>query len=94
MSLKHVMSSCSRGRMPFSTLNTSGQSAVPSGTRATLGIVRGGTMSEANGGVERSETVPEGTADCPEASQSIHAHLSNGTAAGVITRNVQVTDFC
>ena len=31
------------------------------GTRATLGTVRGGTVSEANGGVERSETVP-----CPE----------------------------
>ncbi len=38
------------------------RSAVSPGTRATLGTVRGGgTMSEANGGVERSETVPEGT---------------------------------
>ena len=33
---------------------------VPPEPRATLGIVRGGTVSEANGGVERSETVPEG----------------------------------
>ncbi len=34
--------------------------AVPPATRATLGTVRGGTMSEANGGVERSETVAGG----------------------------------
>ena len=36
------------------------RAAVSSGTRATLGNVRGGTMSEANGGVERSETVSGG----------------------------------
>ena len=35
-----------------------GVQAVGAGTRATLGIVRGGTVSVANGGVERSETVP------------------------------------
>ena len=29
---------------------------VGAGARATLGIVRGGTVSGANGGVERSET--------------------------------------
>ena len=34
---------------------------VPPATRATLGTVRGGTGSEANGGVERSETVVGGT---------------------------------
>ena len=33
---------------------------IPSETHATLGTVRGGTVSEANGGVERSETVSEG----------------------------------
>ena len=33
---------------------------IPSETHATLGNVRGGTVSEANGGVERSETVSEG----------------------------------
>ena len=32
----------------------------PSETHATLGIVRGGTVNEVNGGVERSETVSEG----------------------------------
>ena len=36
------------------------RAAISSGTRATLGNVRGGTMSEANGGVERSETVSGG----------------------------------
>ena len=34
---------------------------VPPETHATLGTGRGGTMSEANGGVERSETVSGGT---------------------------------
>ena len=34
---------------------------VPPATHATLGCVRGGTMSGANGGVERSETVVGGT---------------------------------
>ena len=34
---------------------------VPPGTRATLGGVRGGTVNEVNGGVERSETVVGGT---------------------------------
>ena len=34
---------------------------VPSVTAATLGTLRGGTVSAANGGVERSETVSEGT---------------------------------
>ncbi len=33
----------------------------PSETHATLGTVRGGTVSEANGGVERSETVSGGS---------------------------------
>ncbi len=33
----------------------------PSETHATLGTVRGGTVSAANGGVERSETVSEGS---------------------------------
>ena len=35
--------------------------AVPPATPATRGTVRGGTMSEANGGVERSETVAGGS---------------------------------
>ncbi|MBQ9400550.1 MAG: hypothetical protein IJU27_07925, partial [Bacteroidales bacterium] len=35
-----------------------GDGAGGDGTRATLGNVRGGTVSGANGGVERSETVP------------------------------------
>ena len=35
-----------------------GDGAVGDGTRATLGNVRGGTVSDANGGVGRSETVP------------------------------------
>ena len=40
-----------------------GSGAVGAGTRATLGNVRGGTVSGANGGVERSETVP--APSCP-----------------------------
>ena len=36
--------------------------AQPSEDRAALGTVRGGTVSEANGGVERSETSEEGSA--------------------------------
>lgn len=35
----------------------------PSETAATLGTLRGGTVSEANGGVERSETVEEAVAE-------------------------------
>ena len=35
--------------------------AIPSETRATLGIVRGRTVSTANGGAERSEAVEEGS---------------------------------
>ena len=35
---------------------------VPSGNTATLGRLRGGTGSEADGGAERSEAFPEGTA--------------------------------
>ena len=38
----------------------------PSETAATLGTLRGGTVSEANGGVERSETVEEGFAAAVE----------------------------
>ena len=38
------------------------EGAVPPASRATLGDVRGGTMSEASGGVERSETLVGGTA--------------------------------
>ncbi len=44
------------------TASASAGEAVPSGDAATLGMLRGGTMSEANGGVERSETSFEGTA--------------------------------
>ena len=40
--------------------------AEASETRATLGTVRGGTVSEANGGVERSETVEEASAAAAE----------------------------
>ena len=36
--------------------------AAPSETRATLGTVRGGTVSAANGGAERSEAVEDGAA--------------------------------
>ena len=44
-----------------------GDGAGGDGTRATLGNVRGGTVSGANGGVERSETVP-----VPELPRSRH----------------------
>lgn len=44
------------------TASASAGEAVPSGDAATLGMLRGGTMSEAKGGVERSETSFEGTA--------------------------------
>ena len=40
--------------------------AEASETRATLGTVRGGTVSEANGGVEQSETVEEASAAAAE----------------------------
>ncbi len=48
---------------------------VPSETAATLGTLRGGTMSEANGGVEQSETVEEGTpsAAAPDMVETIPA---------------------
>ncbi len=53
-----------------------GPEAVPPETHATLGTVRGGTMSEANGGVERSETVSGGTASGP--AQSLTLQYLNG----------------
>ena len=42
-----------------SAAGTGRSQGVPPETHATLGTVRGGTVSEANGGVERSETVSE-----------------------------------
>ncbi|MBQ1717795.1 MAG: hypothetical protein II031_01400, partial [Bacteroidales bacterium] len=44
-----------------SAAGTGRSQGVPPETHATLGTVRGGTVSEANGGVERSETVSGGT---------------------------------
>ena len=44
-----------------SATGTGRSQGVPPETHATLGTVRGGTVSEANGGVERSETVSGGT---------------------------------
>jgi DNA polymerase-3 subunit gamma/tau len=44
---------------------------VPSETAATLGTLRGGTMSKANGGVERSETVSEGTVSAIQNEEAI-----------------------
>ncbi|MCR4571642.1 MAG: hypothetical protein K5652_05525, partial [Bacteroidales bacterium] len=44
-----------------SAVGTGRSQGVPPETHATLGTVRGGTVSEANGGVERSETVSGGT---------------------------------
>ena len=44
-----------------SVAGTGRSQGVPPETHATLGTVRGGTVSEANGGVERSETVSGGT---------------------------------
>ncbi len=44
-----------------SAAETGCSQGVPPETHATLGTVRGGTVSEANGGVERSETVSGGT---------------------------------
>ena len=46
--------------------STAAAEAQPSEDRAALGIVRGGTESEANGGVERSETSEEGSAAAAE----------------------------
>ncbi|MCR5760354.1 MAG: DNA polymerase I [Bacteroidales bacterium] len=43
---------------------SAGASGVPSETCATLGTMRGGTVSSANGGVERSETVSGGSTTC------------------------------
>ena len=44
-----------------SAAGTGRSQGVPPETHATLGTVRGGTVSKANGGVERSETVSGGT---------------------------------
>ena len=44
--------------LPFDSVSSG--VGIPSETHATLGTVRGGTVSFANGGVERSETVSEG----------------------------------
>ncbi|MBQ3711949.1 MAG: DUF3575 domain-containing protein [Bacteroidales bacterium] len=46
--------------------STAAAEAQPSEDRAALGTVRGGTESEANGGVERSETSEEGSAAAAE----------------------------
>ena len=46
-------------REAYEGLKVGAVGGVPSGERATLGIVRGGTVSD--GGVERSETSPEGS---------------------------------
>ena len=53
----------------------------PSGTRATLGIVRGGTMSAANGGAERSEAVPKGKPAKPSTYYSSAIDWRSTTAA-------------
>ena len=56
---------------PSAASNDAGKGAAggtePSETHATLGTVRGGTVSAANGGVERSETVSEGSSPSTEA---------------------------
>ena len=59
--LRHRFSCCPSRlavRLPPQYTPCGGSRAVVAGTRATLGNVRGGTVSGANGGVERSETVP------------------------------------
>ena len=58
--LRHRFSCCPSRlavRLPPQYTPCGGSRAVVAGTRATLGNVRGGTESGANGGVERSETV-------------------------------------
>ena len=52
-------------RRPGKGTGNGGSGVVGAGTRATLGIVRGGTVSGANGGVERSETVPTPSCTAP-----------------------------
>ena len=47
------------GRWAVSTINLPGE-GIPPGEHATLGTVRGGTVSSANGGAERSEASPGG----------------------------------
>ena len=51
---------------------------VPPETAATLGTLRGGTVSEASGGVERSETVSGGTPCITESIPAIRQILSRG----------------
>ena len=60
---------------------TEGLAGSPSGTGATLGILRGGTMSEANGGAERSEAVPKGRPAKPSSYYSAAIDWRNTSAA-------------
>ena len=48
------------GKLERFVADWSATEGKPSETHATLGTVRGGTVNEVNGGVERSETVSEG----------------------------------
>jgi len=59
-------------------LENGGAEGVPPANRATLGTVRGGTVNEVNGGVERSETFVGGTPSAP-------AKSSDATAAPAAT---------
>ena len=63
--------------------------------RATLGIVRGGTVSSANGGVERSETASEAAAPYDTPADPGRRAFLTGTAmlAGALTLDAQKQKF-
>ena len=65
-----------------------GGGSSPLQTRATLGNVRGGTMSEANGGVERSETVGKGLTAAAGGKVAVVALSSNSSLCGGFNSNV------
>ena len=70
----------------LATLDAGGSS--PLQTRATLGNVRGGTMSEAKGGVERSETVGKGLTAAAGGKVAVVALSSNSSLCGGFNSNV------
>ena len=63
--------------------------------RATLGIVKGGTVSSANGGVERSETASEAAAPSDTPADPGRRAFLTGTAmlAGALTLDAQKQKF-
>ena len=92
--LPHSYSTEDKATAESSRAPEAGEGARGSGNCATLGNIRGGTMSEANGGAERSEAFQDPLAPSPAHAQVFGAYSIGGRTRSFLKVQDGCDNFC